>query len=439
MTKQQTTVRNYFAAFGAGDVEQALSYVHPDAVWHIDGDPALVTVGIIQGHPAIRDWLTRFASGFQPLAFSIDHIVGEGGEVVVIGRFRHRIVVTGTVVDSDYVVRFTVQGGLIRRYQIFEDSLLLGRAHHDGSPARTALINGTRYGWDDVGAGPPLIFLHGMFLGRGFWSRQVEALSASYRCVSFDMPGHGASGWREGLDLDGIAEDMALWIAEHGAAPATLVGHSQGGMIALRIAARHPALVARLILVNTSARAEFVDRLPAWQDRRAALLGSDAERSALFGDIQRLKSTPAWLAAHPEEAAEELALMASHDPALLANALDAAVLRRRDFRDPLASIEIPTVVLSGTEDIATPAELGREIAGLVPTGTFLVMDGVAHAIPIERKDELNKVILQGPTSGEGSGRKAKILCRRVTPELHPRSSRPTTRPVLNSTHPAAPT
>src|SRR3546814_7889352 len=95
------------------------------------------------------------------------------------------------------------------------------------------------------------------------------------------MPGHGASGWRDGLDLDGIAEDIALWIIEHGAAPVTIVGHSKGGMIAMRIAARYPALVERLVLVNTSARAEYPDRLEAWRERRAELLRSEEHTSEL--------------------------------------------------------------------------------------------------------------------------------------------------------------
>src|SRR3546814_11346287 len=86
---------------------------------------------------------------------------------------------------------------------------------------------------------------------RSFWAEQVRALSDTRQCVTLDMPGHGASGWRDGLDLDGIAEDIALWIIEHGAAPVTIVGHSKGGMIAMRIAARYPALVERLVLVNT--------------------------------------------------------------------------------------------------------------------------------------------------------------------------------------------
>src|SRR3546814_2607049 len=93
-------------------------------------------------------------------------MIGDGADVIALGRFRHRVVPTGAIVDSDYAIRFTIRDGLIARYQIFEDSLLIGHAFADGTPARSATINGTVYGWDDVGQGPPVLFLHGLFLER---------------------------------------------------------------------------------------------------------------------------------------------------------------------------------------------------------------------------------------------------------------------------------
>ncbi len=181
-------------------------------------------------------------------------MIAAGDDVVALGHFRHRVVSTGAIVDSDYAIRFTVRDGLIARYQIFEDSLLIAGVHRSASAGRSASIDGTIYGWDDDGEGAPVLFLHGLFLDRSFWAHQTAALNPHRRCVTFDMPGHGASGWRPGLDLDGIAEDIALWIGEHCRRPVTIVGHSQGGMIAMRLAARHGSLVERLVLVNTSAQ-----------------------------------------------------------------------------------------------------------------------------------------------------------------------------------------
>lgn len=383
MTDPQSVVERYFAAFGAGDVETALACVHPDAVWHVDGDPIVATVGILRGRDAVRAWQTRFPSSFRPLDFAVDRLVAGAEEVVALGHFRHRVVPTGAVVDSDYVIRFTIRDGLIARYQIFEDSLLIANAHRSDRPARHASINGMIYEWDDVGQGPPVLFLHGLFLDRRFWSQQTTALADRRRCIAFDMPGHGASGWRPGLDLDGMAEDIALWISEHGRPPVTVVGHSQGGMVAMRLAARHGSLVDRLVLLNTSARAESPDLLDGWRERRSAVLGSERQRAAMLSGIQRLTTASHWIEHHPHEVAAEHAAPMRHDPNLLVQAIDAAVFDRQDVTGLLGNIAVPVDILSGGLDRATPPALGAEIADGVADGRHLVADRAAHHLPVE--------------------------------------------------------
>ena len=393
MTDPRSIVERYFAAFGAGDTEAALAYVHPKAIWHVDGDPIVGTVGIICGRDAVRAWQTRFPSCFRPLDFSVDRLIASGDDVMALGHFRHRVVSTGAIVDSDYAIRFTVRDGLIARYQIFEDSLLIAGAHRSDSAARSASLNGTIYGWDDSGEGAPVLFLHGLFLDRSFWSHQTAALNSHRRCVTFDMPGHGVSGWRPGLDLDGIAEDVALWIDEHCRGPVTIVGHSQGGMIAMRLAAGHGSLVERLVLVNTSARAEYPDRIESWEQRRASLLGSDHERSATMSGIQRLTTAGHWIDRHPQEVAAEHAAMMRHDPALLVRAIDAAVFDRKDMIELLGSIDTPIDVLSGTLDRATPPSLGQEIADEVRDGRHITVSDAAHHLPREAPELVTDTIL----------------------------------------------
>lgn len=392
MTESRAIVERYFAAFGAGDIDAAMACVHPDAIWRVDGDPVVGTVGIIQGRGAVHAWQVRFPESFRPLNFAVDRLIADDTEVVALGRFRHRVVPTGAIVDSGYAIRFTIRDGLIARYQIFEDSLLIAQAFTSDSPVRSATINGTAYGWDDCGQGKPVMFLHGLFLDRSFWSQQVSALSQSYRCIAFDMPGHGASGWRPGLDLDGIAEDIGLWIAEHCNAPVTIVGHSQGGMIAMLLAARHAPLVERLVLVNTSARAEYPERLDGWRARRAELLAGDPSRAAAMAGVQRLTTATAWIEAHPDEVAAEHATMMRHDPALLVQALDAAVLARGDMRHLFASISVPVAVLSGVLDQATPPALGEEIAAGVAHGQHHLVPAAAHHLPTEVPEIVTQTI-----------------------------------------------
>src|SRR3546814_18756170 len=88
MTDPGSAVQRYFAAFGAGDIDAAMACVHPDAIWHVDGDPAVGTVGIIRGREAVRGWLKRFTDSFRPLAFSVKRMIGAGAAVMTHGPVR---------------------------------------------------------------------------------------------------------------------------------------------------------------------------------------------------------------------------------------------------------------------------------------------------------------------------------------------------------------
>lgn len=386
-------VQRYLTAFGQNNIQQALDCIHENAVWHIDGDAMVKTVGIIQGHAAIKKWLEGFSQAFKPLNFSIKKMMSAEETVLVIGRFRHLVLKTNTVVDSDYVIKFELKDDKIIHYQIFEDSLLLSAVHTDSSHGRGVMINTTAYAWDDMGHGAPIIFLHGLFLDRSFWYDTIQNLP-EYRCITFDMPGHGQSGWRDQLHLDAIADDITLWIKEYGLEKVTLVGHSQGGMIAMRIAAEHPELIDHLVLINTSAREEYPERMPSWCERENKLLRSEMSRLDVFKEILSVKYSSQWLSQHEKQVAQELNKMLAFNPQDLASALNAAVLTRGDIRDRISKITAQTMVLSGAMDMATPCELGEEIASLIPNAQHQVIAQAAHSIPTESAKTVSDIIHQ---------------------------------------------
>lgn len=211
------TVDAYLTAFAAGRVDDIISLLANDVVWHIDGDVAVSTVGLLQGPAQVRLWLEKFPQNFRPRVFSITDTLEHNGTVLVLGRFRHTVLSTGNTVGSDMVIHFTVSGGKITRYQIFEDSALLSRAFKadDEWPLQQVRINGTLYRYRDVGEGPTLIFAPGLCASHDAFSAQVQTLSESYRCIVLDMPGHGSSEHRaNGWTTDAMIGDLALMIAE---------------------------------------------------------------------------------------------------------------------------------------------------------------------------------------------------------------------------------
>ncbi|MDF7759731.1 alpha/beta fold hydrolase [Kosakonia cowanii] len=392
----RAVVETYLAAFAAGRVEEIVSLLADDVVWHIDGEPTVSTVGLLQGPEQVRRWLMAFPQTFRPREFVINDIIARHESVLVLGRFRHTVMSTQHTVGSDMIIHFTVTDGKIRRYQIFEDSALLARAFNgeDEWSLQQVRINGTLYRYRDIGEGPTLLFAHGLFASHHIFAAQVQALSHSYRCIVLDMPGHGLSGYDSaGWTLDDLSGDLALMIDELALGTVTIVGQSQGAMVALRLAARHPELLAGLVLIGTSARAELPERLENWRGQRETLLnGSDAAREALFSIIQTYVNSSDWLQHHPHEAAEERAMMHAHDREGLALALDAAVFNRGDITHLLPTIAVPTLVIVGEEDRATPVELSKEIAALLPDAQLLTLAKTGHHPPTEAAEAVTAAI-----------------------------------------------
>lgn len=390
-------VRAYFDAFSRNDVQAALDLMTQDVVWHVDGASNVPTVGLLRGRNQVRQWLENFPTAFTPRLFVIDSLLEGAGEVVAFGRFRHTVRATRRTVGSSLAIRFKVRDGRIAHYQILEDSLLLARAFDpaDRWAEQAIRVNGTAYSYSDRGEGPCIVFAHGLFVDRHIFDRQVEALESEYRCIVLDMPGHGRSGHRaEGWTLNDIADDLALMIQELELGPACLVGQSQGGMVGLRLAARWPGLVSRLVLIGTSARAEYPERLDRWRAIRKVLReGSDAERETTFLELQAQLNDAGWLQEYEQAACYERKIMLAHDRGGIALAIDAAVIARQDVRATLPQISVPTLVICGDADRATPLELSREIATAIPGARLEILCRVGHHAPIEAPQAVSEALL----------------------------------------------
>ena len=390
-------VKKYFAAFRSGEIQDVLNLLDDNVVWNVAGVPNVSTVGLLEGKERVRDWMESFPRNFQPLDFEIDTFFANGAEVLVTGRFRHRGISTGRVAGSDLVIRFVVNDGLICKYQIFEDSAILSQAF-DGESAWGASkqrINGNIYAFEDThdGDGAPILFTHGLFVNRSIFSPQVQALSNTHRCISFDMLGHGESGTPdETWMLEDVADDLALFIRENHLAPVNYVGLSQGGMVGIRLAAKYPELVKRLILVGASARPEYPERIEQWHSvRQSVLEDSRTKLDKLFATLQGRILPQEWIVENPVAAEEERQVMLSNDRRGMALSIDAAVLNRTDVRALLPAIKARTLVICGEMDVATPVELAREIADGIPDASLEILSGVGHHAPLEVPELLSEL------------------------------------------------
>lgn len=263
-------------------------------------------------------------------------------------------------------------------------------------------IRGIDYAYSDVGNGPVIVFAHGLFVDHSIFNRQIDSLCSQYRCISVDLPGHGESGYQpQGWTLDDLAVEMAEFVTYLRLEQAIFVGLSQGAMIGMRLAARFPHLLSKLILVGTSARTEFPERIPLWKETLFALrVNSTTLRETTFYQIQQRILDPGWLMHHRAEAAHERQIMLNHEPQGIQLAAQAAVLFRQDIRAELQKIVVPVLILVGENDRATPPFLAQEIQTLIPHAQLSMIPNTGHHLPLESPQKMIDELIAFLANGE---------------------------------------
>jgi pimeloyl-ACP methyl ester carboxylesterase len=104
--------------------------------------------------------------------------------------------------------------------------------------------------FNEYGAGPPVVILHGLFGSKRNWSSIARQLAPDFHVYAVDLRNHGESPWHEQHDYPAMAADVADLIEQQVGQPVTLIGHSMGGKVAMYLALTRPELVERLVVVD---------------------------------------------------------------------------------------------------------------------------------------------------------------------------------------------
>lgn len=235
------------------------------------------------------------------------------------------------------------------------------------------------------GAGLPVVFLNSLGTDFRIWEGVIDRLPADLPLLLMDKPGHGLSQ-TAATTMEGYAQSAAGLMERCGIERAMICGVSIGGMIAQSLALSRPDMVAGLILSNTAAK--LGDR-QSWQDRlntldRVGLAGmADAVLERWFSGRFRTE--------HPVEL-EGYRAMLTRTPAD-GYATACAAIRDTDLRDRVGEIDLPTLCLAGTEDLATPPDVVHALADAIPGATCREIDGVGHLPMIEAPATVAAAIL----------------------------------------------
>jgi pimeloyl-ACP methyl ester carboxylesterase len=233
-----------------------------------------------------------------------------------------------------------------------------------------------------MGQGRDMVVLHSLLADRHAFDPVLPALAAKHRVTLFNMPGfHGSlptvlplmdayiAAIEDGFDEFGISNDSIL------------VGNGFGGTVALAFALAHPERIAKLVLIDAAAcfpdagRKEFA----AMADKvKESGLGAVAEIAA------RWVFSPAYLAAHPEKIEERKQVLLGIDPKAFLAAC--TILQATDLTPLLPRLQVPTLVVCGELDQATPPALNKAIADKVAGARYVELPGCGHCPPLEQPE-----------------------------------------------------
>jgi len=235
--------------------------------------------------------------------------------------------------------------------------------------------------WRDEGdpSGPPVVFAHALGLDLSMWDRVLPLLPPGLRLVRYDARGHGASPCRAGpYAMGALIRDAESLIDGLDLKDAVFVGLSMGGLVAQGLAVKRPDLVRGLVLSNTAAK---IGTAAGWADRAAAVR-ADGTAAIADGVIERWfsRSFRDSGAAGPWRA--RFCASPAEGYAATCMALGGA-----DFLVPTSGLRLPALVIAGSDDRSTPADLVHELADLIPGARYRLIRGAGHLPPIDRPAE----------------------------------------------------
>jgi 3-oxoadipate enol-lactonase len=219
------------------------------------------------------------------------------------------------------------------------------------------------------------------------WEPQVAALAERFRVVRYDTRGHGRSPSPQGdSTVDDLADDVLALLDRLRIPQAHVVGLSIGGMTGLRLAARNPERVDRLVVLCSSA---YPGNPDAWRERAATARtqGTGALAEAVVGRW----FTPAFAEANPELVARMRETITASDDEGYASCC--AAVGALDLRDQLDAITAPTLVISGADDPALPPEHQQAIAAGIRGAALLTVAPAAHIANIEQPQHVTDALL----------------------------------------------
>jgi len=221
--------------------------------------------------------------------------------------------------------------------------------------------------------------LHSLAMDHTFWDGVVNALDNNIEIVAIDARGHGRSDKPAGpYTTELFADDLAAVFASVGWERAVVAGASMGGCVTLAFAGKYPQRVAGLGLIDTTAW-YGENAIVAWEERgQKAIAGG---MTALTGFQKKRWFGDAFIEEQPKLVQQSLDVFFKNDPEPYLETC--RMLGNGDSRSVLAKINVPTAILVGEEDYATPIAMAEHMNSAIANSTLEIIKNARHYTPIE--------------------------------------------------------
>ena len=237
---------------------------------------------------------------------------------------------------------------------------------------------------DGPGGGAPIVFVNSLGSDLRIWDDVVTNLARDYRCVRYDKRGHGLSEDAGPYDRETQTNDLLAVLDACDLERATLVGISVGGLIAMNAALTSPERIRALVLCDTAARIGSVD---SWNERIESV------------ETEGLSATAPWIVERwfaPDFGSRRPADLRGYSTMLSRTSQRGYVgtcemLRATDLRDLVGLINCPTLVITGSHDLATPPDVGKALTRAIPGARFAKIEGAGHLACVESPEVLSRL------------------------------------------------
>jgi pimeloyl-ACP methyl ester carboxylesterase len=253
-------------------------------------------------------------------------------------------------------------------------------------------VNGVELHYDSTGSGPETVVLsHGLLFSGEMFREQVRHLADRYRVITYDHRGQGLSEvTTSGYDMDNLTRDASELVEALGVTRCHFGGLSMGGFVAMRLAARRPELLRSCILLETGADPETEENVTRYRRLNMALRLLGARLVApkvmplMFG--RTFLADPSRSKIREEWQGRLGAIRRSVHRAIT------GVVERKGIYDELGRIRLPTLVLVGEEDVATPPWMAERICAAIRGSRLVRIPHAGHSSTIENPDAIHAAL-----------------------------------------------